>query len=56
MEVKKGDRILLSIYAGTEVRIDGEDYLMMREERYLPLLENEAIDRKEDSHGKGIKV
>lgn len=31
MEVKVGDRILYGKYSGTEVRIDNEDYLIMRE-------------------------
>ncbi|MBU2645579.1 co-chaperone GroES [bacterium] len=31
LDVKKGDLILFSKYAGTEVKIDGEDYLMMKE-------------------------
>ena len=39
MEVKKGDRILFAKYAGTEVKIDGEEYLMMRENEVLAILE-----------------
>lgn len=35
MEVKKGDRILMSKYAGTEVKIDGDDYIIMREDDVL---------------------
>ena len=31
VEVKKGDRILYGKYSGTEVSIDGEEYLIMRE-------------------------
>jgi len=31
LEVKKGDRILYGKYSGTEVSIDGEEYLIMRE-------------------------
>lgn len=31
MEVKKGDRVLYGKYSGTEVTIDGEEYLIMRE-------------------------
>jgi chaperonin GroES len=31
LEVKVGDKILYGKYSGTEVRIDGEDYLIMRE-------------------------
>jgi len=37
--VKAGDRILFSSYAGTEVKIDGEDYLIMKEDDILAVLE-----------------
>ena len=40
LEVKKGDRILLSKYSGTEVKIDGEDYIIMREDDVLAVLED----------------
>lgn len=39
MEVKKGDRILFGKYAGTEVKIDGEEHLMMREDEVLAVIE-----------------
>lgn len=32
LDVKKGDKILFGKYAGTEIKLDGEDYLIMREE------------------------
>jgi chaperonin GroES len=32
LTVKKGDRVLISKYGGTEIKIDGKDYLIMREE------------------------
>jgi len=35
LDVKKGDRVLFGKYAGTEIKIDGEDFLMMREEDIL---------------------
>ena len=38
MEVKKGDLILMGKYAGTEVKIEGEEYLIMREEDVLAIL------------------
>jgi chaperonin GroES len=37
--VKEGDRILFGKYAGTEIKIDGEDFLIMREEEVLGILE-----------------
>lgn len=37
-QVKKGDRILFASYAGTEVKIDGEEYLLMPEEDVLAVV------------------
>lgn len=39
MEVKKGDRILMGKYAGTEVKIDGVEHLIMREDDVLAVIE-----------------
>ena len=39
LEVKKGDRILFGKYSGTEVKIDGEEYLIMREEDVLGIID-----------------
>jgi chaperonin GroES len=38
MEVKKGDKILYGKYSGTEVQLDGADYLIMRESDVLAIL------------------
>jgi chaperonin GroES len=38
-EVKVGDRILFSKYAGTEVKIEGEEHLIMREDDILGIIE-----------------
>lgn len=38
-EVKKGDRILFGKYSGTEVKIEGEEYLIMREEDVLGIID-----------------
>jgi chaperonin GroES len=38
LEVKKGDRILFSKYAGTEIKIDGEEHIFMREDDILAIL------------------
>lgn len=35
LEIKSGDKILFSKYAGTELKLDGQEYLMMREEDIL---------------------
>ena len=37
--VKKGDRILFESYAGTEVKIDSEEYLLMKEDDVLGIVE-----------------
>jgi chaperonin GroES len=39
LEVKKGDRILFGKYSGTEVKIEGEEYLIMREDDVLGIIE-----------------
>ena len=39
MEVKMGDRILFAKYGGTEVKLDGEEYLMMKEDDVLAVIE-----------------
>jgi len=39
LEVKKGNRVLYAKYAGTEVKIDGEEYLIMKEDDILAIIE-----------------
>jgi chaperonin GroES len=39
MEVKKGDRILFAKYAGTEIKIDGEEHLIMKEDDVFAIIE-----------------
>ncbi len=39
LEIKKGDKILFSKYGGTEVKIEGEEYLIMREDDVLGIIE-----------------
>ncbi|MGZ3536769.1 MAG: co-chaperone GroES [Thermodesulfobacteriota bacterium] len=39
LEVKKGDRVLYAKYGGTEVKIDDEEYLMMKEDDILAIIE-----------------
>jgi chaperonin GroES len=38
LQVKEGDRVLFGKYAGTEIKMEGEEYLMMREEDILAVL------------------
>jgi len=39
MDVKPGQRILFERYAGTDIKIDGKDYLIMREDDVLCVME-----------------
>ena len=39
LDLKKGDRILFGKYSGTEIKIDGSEYLIMREDDVLGVLE-----------------
>ena len=38
LQVKEGDRVLFGKYAGTEIKMEGEEYLMMREEDILAII------------------
>jgi len=38
LQLKEGDRVLFGKYAGTEIKMEGEEYLMMREEDILAVL------------------
>ena len=39
VDVKAGDRILFGKYSGTEVKVEGEEYLIMREDDILGIIE-----------------
>jgi chaperonin GroES len=39
LDVKVGDKVLYSKYGGTEIKIDGEDHLLMREDDILGIVE-----------------
>jgi chaperonin GroES len=39
LDVKVGDHILFGKYSGTEVKVDGEEYLVMREEDVMAVIE-----------------
>ena len=39
MEVKAGDRVIFSKYAGTEVKLDGEEYIIVRQHDILGIVE-----------------
>ena len=40
LDVKEGDTVLFGKYAGTEIRLDDEEYLIMREDDILGILES----------------
>jgi chaperonin GroES len=40
LNVKAGDRILFGRYAGSEIKVEGEEYLMMREDDILAIVED----------------
>ncbi len=42
MDVKAGDLILFGKYSGTEIKLDGEEYLIMREEEVLGVIEGKS--------------
>jgi len=42
LDVKAGDRILFGKYSGSDIKIDGEEYLIMREDEVLGVLEGAA--------------
>ena len=42
LAVKVGDKVLFGKYAGTEVKLDGEEYLIMREDDILGIIEGSA--------------
>lgn len=49
LDVKEGDRVLFGKYAGTEIKIDGEDFIIMREEEVLGILSGAAKSIKKAS-------
>ena len=46
LDVKAGDRILFGKYSGQEIKLDGEDYLIMREDEVLGVVDGAAIQKK----------
>jgi chaperonin GroES len=39
LDVKAGDRILFGKYSGSDIKLDGEEYMIMREDEVLAILE-----------------
>ena len=46
MDVKVGDRIIYGKYAGTEVKVGGEEYIILRQEDVLAILEGKPTKKK----------
>jgi chaperonin GroES len=46
LDVKVGDRILFGKWSGTEIRLDGEDLLIMKESDVMGVIESEAAAKK----------
>ncbi len=51
LAVKEGDRILFGKYSGTEIKIDGEDFIIMKEEEVLGTLAGAATSSKKEMAG-----
>jgi chaperonin GroES len=46
LDVKAGDRILFGKYSGSDIKMDGQEYLIMREDEVLGVLEDIAMKEK----------
>ena len=46
LDVKAGDLILFGKYSGQEIKLDGEEYLIMREDEVLAVIEEETKKKK----------
>ena len=51
LAVKEGDRILFGKYAGTEIKIDGEDFIIMKEDEVLGVLTGATSPAKKELAG-----
>jgi chaperonin GroES len=47
LAVKEGDHILFGKYSGTEIKLDGEDFIIMREEEVLGIVSGSSVGKKE---------
>jgi len=55
LAVKTGDRILFGTYAGQEITLDGEEYLIMKEDDVLAIIEGQAKKKLPAIKGKTTK-
>jgi chaperonin GroES len=52
LDVKAGDRILFGKYSGQEIKLEGQEYLIMREDEVLAVLEGAAKEGGGKAEGK----
>src|SRR2546423_10815032 len=52
LDVKKGDRVLFGKYSGSEIKIDGEEFLIMREDEILGIIERAGAASSSKKGGK----
>jgi chaperonin GroES len=55
LDVKAGDRILFGKYAGSEIKLDGEEYLIVREDEVLAVFEEKAQQKTKKETKKETK-
>ena len=49
LDVKVGDRILFGKYSGSDIKLDGEEYMIMREDEILGILQKQPVAAKKAS-------
>jgi chaperonin GroES len=49
LDVQVGDRILFGKYSGSDIKIDGEEYLIMREDEVLGILDQQPVKTKKSA-------
>ncbi len=49
LDVQVGDRILFGKYSGSDIKIDGDEFLIMREDEVLGILDNQPVAAKKAS-------
>ena len=52
LDVKKGDRVLFGKYSGSEIKIDGEELMIMREDEILGIIERAGAESRTKKGGK----
>jgi chaperonin GroES len=51
LDVKEGDHILFGKYSGTEIKLDGEDFIIMREEEVLGIVVGATSKKEKETAG-----